>query len=59
VSVSELSPLRHAGVMDSLDVFSNVILRMLRNNADRIRDHATCEVNLERRLRVACPLTPG
>ncbi len=48
MSVSELRPLRHAGVMDSLVFFSNVILLTLRDNSDRISEHVTGEVDLDR-----------
>ena len=42
------SPVRQTGVIDSFDVFGNVILLTPKENADRISEHVAAEVDLER-----------
>ena len=44
----EASPVRQTGVMDSFDVFGNVILLTPKENADRISELVAAEVDLER-----------
>jgi len=44
----ESAPVRQTGMMDSFDVFGNVILFTPKENADRINERVTAEVDLER-----------
>ena len=44
----KVSPVRQTGVMDSFDIFGNVVLLTPKENADRIDERVTPEVDLER-----------
>ncbi|HTR15289.1 MAG TPA: urease accessory protein UreD [Roseiarcus sp.] len=44
----ESAPMRQTGIMDSFDVFGNVILLTPKESADRISERVTAEVDFER-----------